>query len=226
MRSPQHQLAVPRQLRFHLFVHLLIRDARAAHFILMLNQNLAHLIVQAVFHSEFFHHALANPLRHRFRRLALDLVSFDEPLYYFRGHMADIIPNEQHSKRVLYPVALSRYKEKQFTGSPGKVQLSAAGVPAIARKKNFARRCNPLTLRAASCTMGCCGRLAQLVRAPALQAGGRRFEPCTAHHLVSFTHTAAPHVTPGHLPGSSGERNALEVVIRSDGKIWGRSSVG
>jgi hypothetical protein len=25
------------------------------------------------------------------------------------------------------------------------------------------------------------GRLAQLVRAPALQAGGRRFESCTAH---------------------------------------------
>src|SRR5712691_11215628 len=29
------------------------------------------------------------------------------------------------------------------------------------------------------------GRLAQLVRAPALQAGGRRFEPCTAHHPCS-----------------------------------------
>jgi hypothetical protein len=28
------------------------------------------------------------------------------------------------------------------------------------------------------------GRLAQLVRAPALQAGGRRFESCTAHHLT------------------------------------------
>ena len=28
-----------------------------------------------------------------------------------------------------------------------------------------------------------CGRLAQLVRAPALQAGGRRFEPCTAHQI-------------------------------------------
>jgi hypothetical protein len=27
----------------------------------------------------------------------------------------------------------------------------------------------------------CSGRLAQLVRAPALQAGGRRFESCTAH---------------------------------------------
>jgi hypothetical protein len=33
------------------------------------------------------------------------------------------------------------------------------------------------------------GRLAQLVRAPALQAGGRRFESCTAHHsLVSRTY--------------------------------------
>ena len=27
------------------------------------------------------------------------------------------------------------------------------------------------------------GRLAQLVRAPALQAGGRRFESCTAHQF-------------------------------------------
>jgi hypothetical protein len=30
------------------------------------------------------------------------------------------------------------------------------------------------------------GRLAQLVRAPALQAGGRRFESCTAHHLIQM----------------------------------------
>jgi hypothetical protein len=56
--------------------------------------------------------------------------------------MADIIPNEQHSKLVLYPVALSRYKEKQFTGSPAKVQLSAAGFRVIAGKKNFTRRRN------------------------------------------------------------------------------------
>jgi hypothetical protein len=31
------------------------------------------------------------------------------------------------------------------------------------------------------------GRLAQLVRAPALQAGGRRFESCTAHHYPSLS---------------------------------------
>ncbi len=30
------------------------------------------------------------------------------------------------------------------------------------------------------------GRLAQLVRAPALQAGGRRFESCTAHQFGNF----------------------------------------
>ena len=28
------------------------------------------------------------------------------------------------------------------------------------------------------------GRIAQLVRAPALQAGGHRFESCFAHHLI------------------------------------------
>src|SRR5579862_9178117 len=37
------------------------------------------------------------------------------------------------------------------------------------------------------------GRLAQLVRAPALQAGGRRFEPCTAHHFPCKSHTSANH---------------------------------
>ena len=44
---------------------------------------------------------------------------------------------------------------------------------------NFAH-VNSKTLLGADNTLR--GRLAQLVRAPALQAGGRRFEPCTAHH--------------------------------------------
>src|SRR5712675_1481690 len=96
MRSTQHQLAVARQLRFHLFVHLLIGNAGAAHFILMLYQNLAHFIVQAVLDGQLFHHALAHALRDRVGRLALNLVAFNEPLDHFRGHMADIITNEQH----------------------------------------------------------------------------------------------------------------------------------
>ena len=36
------------------------------------------------------------------------------------------------------------------------------------------------------------GRLAQLVRAPPLQGGGRRFESCTAHHLFSYLARVLP----------------------------------
>src|SRR5246127_2828321 len=61
-----------------------------------------------------------------------------------------------------------------------------------------------LTMRPASCSMGKHeqrGRLAQLVRAPALQAGGRRFEPCTAHHPLEVR---AAESAPVHqfLPGT------------------------
>jgi hypothetical protein len=49
--------------------------------------------------------------------------------------MANIIPNQQHSSGVLYPTALNNYKEKQFTGSLAKVQLSEVQTPRIARKK-------------------------------------------------------------------------------------------
>src|ERR1700737_4485654 len=108
--SPQHQLAVARQLRFHLLVHLLVGHAGAPHLVLMLYQNFAHFVVQAVLDGQLFHHALAHTLRHRLRRLALNQVPFDQPFHDFRGHVAHIIPNDQHSKRVLYPIALTRYK--------------------------------------------------------------------------------------------------------------------
>ena len=43
--------------------------------------------------------------------------------------------------------------------------------------------------------LGCTyGRLAQLVRAPALQAGGRRFESRTAHHVTPLF--SAPFFSP------------------------------
>src|SRR5437763_17070964 len=44
--------------------------------------------------------------------------------------------------------------------------------------------------------LGSEGRLAQLVRAPALQAGGRRFESCTAHHLYRPSNICATGVLP------------------------------
>src|SRR2546425_1591754 len=55
------------------------------------------------------------------------------------------------------------------------------------------------------------GRLAQLVRAPALQAGGRRFEPCTAHHLSHFFNAALARVFAGFPP----ERHRASITARS-----------
>jgi hypothetical protein len=58
------------------------------------------------------------------------------------------------------------------------------------------------------------GRLAQLVRAPALQAGGRRFEPCTAHHSVSFTHRGDVVQLVRTLPPSpKSSKKALVVLV-------------
>ena len=89
----------------------------------------------------------------------------------------------------------ANFKEKQCTGSPTKVQPAAANTASVspqpALSSSVALRAQSraaLTLLAASCTMNCSGRLAQLVRAPALQAGGRRFEPCTAHHSANVSH--------------------------------------
>src|ERR1700756_4988513 len=92
------------------------------------------------------------------------------------------------------------------------------------------------------------GRLAQLVRAPALQAGGRRFESCTAHQnciphknwnlssrlvdrqvqLLLFifraiqsplgTSTTDVRVPERHFAQETGERN--DEVPRSPGEYW------
>ena len=45
---------------------------------------------------------------------------------------------------------------------------------------------DPVSHHATFCRAKLRGRLAQLVRAPALQAGGRRFESCTAHQAHSI----------------------------------------
>jgi hypothetical protein len=58
---------------------------------------------------------------------------------------------------------------------PARVYSLRRAVRAIPLKSSFGRRACPVARSHE-------GRLAQLVRAPALQAGGRRFESCTAHH--------------------------------------------
>src|SRR5689334_16751705 len=55
------------------------------------------------------------------------------------------------------------------------------------------------------------GRLAQLVRAPALQAGGRRFESCTAHHIR--------HRTSIMVMRPESRATAMHVAIRASGVV-------
>src|SRR6266403_1393803 len=51
---PQDQFAIPRQLLLRFLVHLLVRNARAPHLVLMHDQELPHFLVEPVFDGEFF----------------------------------------------------------------------------------------------------------------------------------------------------------------------------
>jgi hypothetical protein len=100
-RSAQNQFAVARELRFYLFKHVLIRNVGAAHFILMLGQDLARLFVDAIFNGEFFGHALAEAEGHGFRGSGLNQFAFDELLDDFGGHVADVISVQEHARLIL-----------------------------------------------------------------------------------------------------------------------------
>ena len=69
--------------------------------------------------------------------------------------------------------------ETAASGCPSsEARLGARSLPAFSSRRVYSKSAMPCgSLRRAP------GRLAQLVRAPALQAGGRRFESCTAHHF-------------------------------------------
>ena len=80
--------------------------------------------------------------------------------------------------------------------------------------KRGSRRC-PSIVPGRCDFLGCMnvrGRLAQLVRAPALQAGGRRFESCTAHQsfqrLVKLSSAANNAVLPSRKPRTNSCRRS------------------
>src|SRR5579859_5012862 len=105
---PQNQFAITRELLLDLLVHLLVRDAGTAHFLLMLDQDVAYFFVQAVLDGDLFHHALPDALRHRFRRLRLNQLPFHQPLHHFRGHVPDVVPCDQHLR--VSPLRVSKRK--------------------------------------------------------------------------------------------------------------------
>ncbi len=97
--------------------------------------------------------------------------------------MSHVVAVQQHSSGFLWVKSISF---SVLAGRKIRNQVAHTGLRCAIRFQQFA----PIALTpvAGSCRIKKCeqqGRLAQLVRAPALQAGGRRFEPCTAHHPQS-----------------------------------------
>ena len=101
VESAQNQFLIARELAFHLLKHFLIRDAGAAHFILILDEDVAHLLVDAVFDGDFVHHAGADAGDDGFDFLFLDFneIVSDELFDDFGGHVADIITVQEHLLR-------------------------------------------------------------------------------------------------------------------------------
>src|SRR5208283_3255692 len=89
-------------LALHLFEHLLIRDAGAAHFILILDEDVADLLVDAIFNREFLHDAETHAGDDRLDVLFLDFDKFvgDKLLDDFGGQVADIIAVQEHLRGV------------------------------------------------------------------------------------------------------------------------------
>src|SRR5208282_1636181 len=132
--STQNQFLIASELAFHFLEHFLIGDAGAAHLILVLDENVAHLIVDAVLNGNFLHHAGADADRDGIDFLFLDFDKAVSEEFFddFGGHVADIIAVQEHLKGVL-GVFLFDY---EFTGCEGKPQE-------IREKKTGARKVCP-----------------------------------------------------------------------------------
>src|SRR5256885_16326092 len=83
------QLAVPRQLLLHLFVHLLIRDAGPSHLVLVVDQNLAHFLIEPILDGELFHHALAHAVDYGGSSFGFDLPALDQTFHNLIGHRSE-----------------------------------------------------------------------------------------------------------------------------------------
>src|ERR1700722_5727475 len=97
MKAPsltEDQLPFPCQVAFDLLEHLLVGDARAAHFFGVLPQDFAFLFVQPVLDRHFVSHHLAYLLRHVLHVLDSNHLGGEQALHHFLRHVADIIPRQ------------------------------------------------------------------------------------------------------------------------------------
>src|SRR5208337_1311582 len=94
----QDQFPVTGELPFHLLEHLLVRDAGAAHLVLVLGKDGANLFVDLILDGDFLHHSETDS---RDEGLLVfffdfDLIVLQKLLNHFGGHMADIVAVQQH----------------------------------------------------------------------------------------------------------------------------------
>src|ERR1700691_2195263 len=94
-------------------------------------------------------------------------------LYPFAGHRAAGVPGGWSWKYVVRPRITGTKVIRHLFAPAAALELPGMGILESA------------TMKVTISHLFSSGRLAQLVRAPALQAGGRRFESCTAHHSKS-----------------------------------------
>src|SRR6266850_7554851 len=143
----EDQFAIPRQLLLRLLVHLLVRNARAPHFVLMHDQELPHFLVEPVFHGEFFHHPQPHAMRHRVSRLRFNVAAFHQALHHFLGHVRHVIPDNQH----LYAFPLRMYKKTSLLAPRTKCK----------EPREFLRKLTPFPASAAA---DCCAIRQSILR--------------------------------------------------------------
>src|SRR5436309_7872471 len=203
---PHDHVPVPVQLLLHFLVHLLIRDAGPAHFILMVDQDLPHFLVEPVLDRQLFKHPQPDAVSHSRCGLGFDMPALDQPFHNFVSHVRYIVSYDQHlsafplrqCKRVSLLAAPIKCKEtRKFTrkNPPATARL----YPACSRRNVAPRLADPLitrelsasqnaiirlalTLLAASCTMIYVRALSSAVRAFGLHPKGRPFKSDSAHH--------------------------------------------
>src|SRR5881394_3272024 len=96
LRLAKDELAVPRQLLLHLFVHLLVRDAGPSHLVLVVDQDLAHFLIEPILDGELFHHALAHAVDYSDTSFGFDLPAIDQTFHNLIGHVRYKVPYEKH----------------------------------------------------------------------------------------------------------------------------------
>src|SRR5882724_6204185 len=102
----QNQLAIPRQLLLRLLVHLLIRNARTPHLVLMHNQELAHFLVEPVFDGELFHHPQPHAVDYGVGCIRFNVAALHQAFHHFFGHVRHVIPDNQHL--YAFPLRISK----------------------------------------------------------------------------------------------------------------------